>query len=1064
LISQLLEILDADGGVASDPRSQRRQFNVCWREAARRATGSGGRQLVLLLDGLDEQDTYGSISRLLPPSTWRNVTVVVSQRTAGMITQTLDDETLHALTTHVTRYRLSRNVHSVAIERDARGSIDEYLSNTDVNRQHIVGFLALGLPFTVDEIAELMDVPVGRVRTLTQRLSRSLFEEEHPRETLQYSFGHAELLRQAKLWFGPNGLKAYMERILQWARSYALEGWPSETPQFLSRYFDDLLPILAPTEKSRYLELFISDERSRLVHTVLGHIAPVMRSLNHYWEMTEVDDVLSCARLAIYETDWAQRTGDAPARLLQAMAEAGRTNEAIELAESITTDAERAAQLSTIGAAAGVDLILDRAFRLLQHSKDREQPQYQSTLARIAGSTRDPALLLAVLDDTQGLEFGSNTYQAASRAALAMGDPHVAVEVAQRVPTSWWGSDVLRLVTLGANNPATLTAIQRIVSELPSDQIRVSGEAAIAAAFRDLQAMIGAVERAELLTGHARDSALSRVAYAMATLDVDAARAVCHRITDPRTRAPALADVSVVAGLSSVSAEAVELARAAAFEPRTLAIVGQKLGRLDLILEAIASAVSRGQETHNLGFMLLGEDALAPAFIATTPLAGEALLIYCESLVGQIDTVLERALSIEPMRRRDSLLSLIVPHLYRVDEALGEQAIESIGGTRALVDALAGSFSLLRKRSLLDRAMFVLAHGSVPELRSRAMILITDGIASKSPGEAADYARQIFDKGSQAWALSNLGYRCGDERLMRESVLLRIGKSRVEARSTSRDQNAWARMDTEVIQYVAGAPDWVNNNIDEIANVVARFSPTTANTIVDKMLPGFQDAVRYRIAVALIASGNATDARGFVEGIRDTKYTSAALAHLGAATLDATLQARSLAVARSVVGVNSDRVFPFIEIMRTTSDLSLLNEARERCFGGDIKDELEALSMLDRFVARHSTSSALECVQHWDEGVRAAALETLASTAGTVGELEYVHEVTQGLTSEQARDKILMAAVLRSIRDTQVRADAIVKVVDQLEAHSDEVDEIQRFRSWLADRWSTGQISAKHRL
>lgn len=168
---QLLDLLGQAGGVATDESTQAMQFLALWERAL---TTLGGR-VVLVVDGLDEQDRQRPISSHLPIHCPPTATVVVATRPNPDLAAVVDGH--HPLATRGfhARYRLLANAHAKANEHQARRTVNDFLERAERTGEDVVGFLAFAEgPLSRDELAELVGVEPGRCDVLLDGLARHL--------------------------------------------------------------------------------------------------------------------------------------------------------------------------------------------------------------------------------------------------------------------------------------------------------------------------------------------------------------------------------------------------------------------------------------------------------------------------------------------------------------------------------------------------------------------------------------------------------------------------------------------------------------------------------------------------------------------------------------------------------------------------------------------------------------------------------------------------------------------------------------------------------------------------
>ena len=241
VLTRQLELL-ADGRDYPPPRSVSalRDDFIDLLEQAARACAERGRQLLVLLDGLDEYDpaTGGlDLADWLPDHrTLPDQAMLLAASRAGADVRL---PPAHPLFSFV--QRITASDAATEIEHAARAELDRAARARGELTLPLLCCLAVaGSGLTASELRALLkrrgrDADISEIEAeLSGSLSRSLMRLSPPEGTgaLVWAFAHDTLLTEARSRFASD-LTTYEDLLDAWASDYAHDSWPSDTPQYL---------------------------------------------------------------------------------------------------------------------------------------------------------------------------------------------------------------------------------------------------------------------------------------------------------------------------------------------------------------------------------------------------------------------------------------------------------------------------------------------------------------------------------------------------------------------------------------------------------------------------------------------------------------------------------------------------------------------------------------------------------------------------------------------------------------------------------------------------------------
>lgn len=204
-----------------------------------RATRIPGRSLLLLVDGLDENDhrelAEPSIAAQLPTALGPAAHVLVTSRHADV---PLDVDGSHPLRT-CRRQVLTPFPAATSLLLRARQELDHVLTQP-VPRTVLTALTVAGGALSSRDIASIVDGSALVIRrTLERGLSRVV--EPRPGTPTRYTLAHDTLAVAVQEDLEPEESTHVRTAIDSWALGFAAAGWPDDTPEYLTEAYPTLL-------------------------------------------------------------------------------------------------------------------------------------------------------------------------------------------------------------------------------------------------------------------------------------------------------------------------------------------------------------------------------------------------------------------------------------------------------------------------------------------------------------------------------------------------------------------------------------------------------------------------------------------------------------------------------------------------------------------------------------------------------------------------------------------------------------------------------------------------------
>jgi tetratricopeptide (TPR) repeat protein len=321
-------------------------------EAAAKLLQEGGERLILVLDGIDEDQGAGthSIASMLPPRPLHGMWVIVASRPNPPLPGDVPDR--HPLRRPEIHRSLSVSPYASIVRQTAERDLDRLLAGSLVE-QDLLGLLAAaggGL-----SAADLQALTGCYPRQIDLQLhavtARSLADspDEWRRDVIVYVLGHRELYIRATGFLGPQRLAGYRQRLHDWADGYRRRGWPVETPEYLLRPYygmladnDDLPRMVAcATDAARH---------DRMLDVSGGDTASLSETTTLLDRACQGEAIApeTLALLALHRDILIQRNTDIPTGLPAVWAMLGQTSRARALVGPIMEPKLRAEALALL--------------------------------------------------------------------------------------------------------------------------------------------------------------------------------------------------------------------------------------------------------------------------------------------------------------------------------------------------------------------------------------------------------------------------------------------------------------------------------------------------------------------------------------------------------------------------------------------------------------------------------------------------------------------------------------------------------------------------------------------
>ncbi|MGP0024431.1 MAG: trypsin-like peptidase domain-containing protein, partial [Streptosporangiaceae bacterium] len=503
MTEQLTALAPAGGGSPAVARARVGAWLSLLETAAAQAE-ERGRRLVVVVDGLDEDDTGAapargrpSIASLLPRRPPSGVRVIVTSRPDPGLPD--DVPSGHPLATCIPHLLAVSGVAEDLARRAGQELRDLLGDQVGID---VAGYLAAsGGGLARSDLEALTGVPPLRLDLVLRGLAGRSLQTRAPADsrgarpgavTRVYLFAHETLRITAEEQLGA-GLARYRERICDWIGSYAALGWPDDTPGYAIRGYPGLLT--ATSDVTRLSGLARDPRRHALLLRATGSDYAALAEIRTAQGLIadqKMPDLRALVELAVLRHAISIRNQSIPASLPAVWARLGHFDHAEALARTITRPGVQARALTELTRAATQAGDPDRAEALARAiTRPDDQARALAELARAAAQAGDPDGASRLAADAEALartitnpSVQARALTELARAAAQAGDPDRAGALARTITDPY--TQALALTGLAtaaaqAGDPDRAGALARTITD-PYIQARALTELARAAA------------------------------------------------------------------------------------------------------------------------------------------------------------------------------------------------------------------------------------------------------------------------------------------------------------------------------------------------------------------------------------------------------------------------------------------------------------------------------------------------------------------------------------------------------------------------------------------------------
>ncbi|MEV7638065.1 hypothetical protein AB0N71_18045 [Pseudarthrobacter enclensis] len=947
----------------------------------------GGRQFVLVVDGLDEDEAFApnsvsttSISELLPMHT-DGLHVIVATRPYEHVLTAVPAHHPFRTTTPVT---LSTSPHAADVRDEAAREVRKAATGTDATAQSILAFLYVaGEEMTPAELAELTGHLLGNDSTVTvtairtrlqtglhravwQRVGAANVTRDSAAETNTEAYGwaHATLPQMVMKEFGTTLINRHAEALHEWAEEHRRRGWSDDTPHYLETGYPRLL---ASAARSEQLTAYALDRTRR--DWLLSRRGGYDQTLK---EIVQAGRLLAVTRphnvgmlvLLAFERDRLQeRYKQLPDGVPAVWAMIGNTNRAEVLAHSMPIERQGPALeqvVSVLGAAGNVDEA-ERLAHTIPDKRDRDYAVAQLVNAQLDAGNLDKAQRIAdtIPDERQ-------RSLALARVVGALSDGSHLDEVERIVRTITEGdlqrsalTPTLRALAIAGNTEE----LKRVAGTIKDEHQLVGTLADVASALveagrtKDAELIAGDAERiaSTILDEHHRMEALADVVSAQATLGhMRDAERIAGTITDEYYRARALTEVSyalAIAGNADGTERIVrtitdtvtdEYTRASALGDLASALAANgntdEATRIaDTIAATVANEYSRGSALCGVayGFARAGIISEIERIVRAIPkgigAAAQEQIVSILAIAGNADEAERFADTLTERDRRANALIELARALGSAGDTDGVQRMAH--KTERIANAIKHKDT--KAKVLAELARFLAVAGLSNE--AERIFHEAERIANtvKDENDRADTFTEL------AHALAATGRSSEAERLVREAEGIASTISDASRRNRALSELARALAATgnsaeaERIARAFKAEDLRTKTLTEVANALAIIGHSgEAERIADTITDEYSRAKALaQVAFTLANAGNTVDAlpiAGIVERIAGTSRSENRWGFLLAGVAFVLVRAHRLDDAERIAGFITDeyhQAWTLAQVARALADAGFRGKA-----------------------------------------------------------------------------------------------------------------------------------------
>lgn len=352
LLQQLAALLDRQPPTGLTDATRQEVLLALMDDAAEACRRRGDR-LVLVLDGLDEDQGGHSVAWLLPAKPAAGMRVIVSGRDHPPLPEgVLDDD--HPLCDAAVVRVLAGSEHATMMRRRAADEIRRLAEGSDLEQLLLGLVTAARGALSRADLAALAACDEAKVRQRLAAVTGRTFAEQPSRYRPDmgpklYVLAHRDLPAMAEERLGEAPLRRARRRLHAWFDEYRDRRWPVDTPEYLlTGYFD---MVSEAGEVDRMVACATDQARQHRMLDVTGGgaaaLAEVAATQNAILGQDD-PDLLSMTRLALHRKALLERHQGLSERLPLVWARLGNPVRAESLARSIVLPGRRDVALSSL--------------------------------------------------------------------------------------------------------------------------------------------------------------------------------------------------------------------------------------------------------------------------------------------------------------------------------------------------------------------------------------------------------------------------------------------------------------------------------------------------------------------------------------------------------------------------------------------------------------------------------------------------------------------------------------------------------------------------------------------
>jgi Trypsin-like peptidase domain len=310
-------------------------FTDLWTRAGR-VCEQAGRRLLLLIDGLDENDDPTPIAARLPADGGPVLRVALLSRPHPDVPRGVSFGHPIRDLARCPRLPLTPSPYARNLEQRARAELSDLLEG-DLATRRVLSLLAATGPLTATEASAVLqlegsDIEALDVRRIAGRAAaRILRPMTVDRE--RYAFQHDTLREVTVQEVSAHTISVHRDAIKVWADRYEVAGWPDDTPDYLLLEYPTLL--VATDDVSRLARL-TSPDRIAQLQLRTGDDSAAVNELNlalHQLVSAQPPDLPAACKLAVRRENLKALLLHSPVELIRAHAALGQFQSAYRLAQ-----------------------------------------------------------------------------------------------------------------------------------------------------------------------------------------------------------------------------------------------------------------------------------------------------------------------------------------------------------------------------------------------------------------------------------------------------------------------------------------------------------------------------------------------------------------------------------------------------------------------------------------------------------------------------------------------------------------------------------------------------------